>query len=177
MTLFLLCGCGGSRGEERKAFETWRQSYAAADTHGIEAVVTASDDTRAVEYKLRYSLDPNAETIEVLAPESLAKIKATVRDDGARLEYDGVVLDTGTALEGKSSPLMSLPTLARILKSGHVTSVWTEKKDGETYRVAELENGAGTTARLWQQSDGTPVYAELRGGERVEIKMNVTKFS
>ena len=177
MTLLLLSGCGGGGEEERKAFDTWRQGYAAGLTHEIEAVVTASDDTRAVEYKLRYSLSGDGETIEVLAPDSLAKIKAAVRDDGARLEYDGVALDTGTALTGRLSPLMSLPTLSRLLKSGHITSVWTEKKDGENYRAAELENGAGITARIFQKSDGTPVWAELRGGEHVAIKMNITKFS
>ena len=177
MTLLLLCGCGGAGGEERKAFDLWRQGYAAGQTHGIEAVVTASDDARAVEYTLRYSLSGDGETVEVLAPGSLAKIKAAVRDDGARLEYDGVALDTGTALAGRLSPLLSLPTLSRLLQSGHVSSVWTEKRDGESYRVTELENGAGTTARLWQRGDGTPVWAELRGGERAALKINLTKFS
>ena len=178
MTFALLCGCGGSGNEEKKAFESWRQTYAAAQAHESEAVVTASDDTRACEYTLRYEKGADGETVEVLAPETVAKVKATVQDDGARLEYDGVQLDTGTALEGKLSPLMSLPALARFIQKGHVESVWTEKKDGESYNVTELENGEGAHLRLWQQqSDLTPVYAELRSGERVEIKMNITKFA
>ena len=89
----------------------------------------------------------------------------------------GVQLDTGTALQGRLSPLMSLPTLSRFLREGHVESVWNEKMDGETLRVVELEDGDGVRLRLWQSADGTPVHAELRSGERVEITMNITKFS
>jgi len=176
MTFLLCSGCGGGT-EEKTAFESWRQSYAAAESHEIEAVIKASDDTRAGEYQLRYSAGPEGETVEVLAPETIAKVKAAVADDGARLEYDGVQLDTGTALQGRLSPLMSLPTLSRFLREGHVESVWNEKMDGETLRVAELEDGDGVRLRLWQSADGTPVHAELRSGERVEITMNITKFS
>lgn len=178
MTLVLLCGCSGGGHEEKKAFESWRQNYAVAQTHESEAVVTSSDDTRACEYTLRYEKSAEGEGVEVIAPETVAKVKASVQDDGARLEYDGVQLDTGTALAGKLSPLMALPTLARFLEKGHIESAWTEKRDGESYNVTELEDGEGAHLRLWQkQSDLVPVYAELRSGERVEIKMNITKFA
>ncbi|MGI5978573.1 MAG: hypothetical protein ACOX66_03630 [Oscillospiraceae bacterium] len=176
MAFGLLTGCGG-KAEEKTAFESWRQSYAAAETHEMQAVITASDDTRACEYTLHYTQDSEGETVEVLSPETVAKVKATVKDDGARLEYDGVALDTGTTLEGRLSPVMALPTLSRFLKDGHIENLWTEKRDGESFQVTELENNDGARLRFWQAADGTPVYAELRSGERVEIKMNLTKFS
>ncbi len=176
MTFALLSGCGGGA-KEKTAFEAWRQSYAAAESHEIEAVVKASDDTRAVEYKLRYHAGTDGETVEVLAPETVASVKARVADDGARLEYDGVQLDTGTALAGRLTPLLSLPTLSRLLKTGHVESVWTEKRDGERCSAAELGDGSGVRLRLWQNDGGAPVFAELRSGDRVEISVNITKFS
>lgn len=177
MAFALLCGCG-STAENREQFNSWRANYLAAGGHETEAVVVSSDDALACEYTLSYAQTADGETVEVLAPESVAKVKATVREDGARLEYEGVQLDTGTALSGKLSPLMSLPTLQRFLKDGHLESVWTEKEDGETYKVAELQSGDGARLRLWQrESDMTPVYAEMRSGEKTEIKMNITKFS
>ncbi len=177
MAFALLCGCGNSA-ENKEKFSTWRESYLAAADHETEAVVTSSDDTLACEYTLRYAQTADGETVEVLAPESVTRVKATVADDGARLEYDGVQLDTGTALSGKLSPLMSLPTLSRFLKNGHLSSVWTEKRDGEAYFVSELQSGDGARLRLWQkQSDMTPVYAELRSDEKTEIIMNITKFA
>lgn len=173
--LIILCGCSKSAKYE-EMYTDWRDSFLAIPEHRIEAVVTAQDEKKAGEFTLLYTLNSEGETVEVLAPEMIAKVKARIENGKTGLSYDGVILETGSALSKQLSPLMSLATFMDILAEGHPENSWQEKKDGAELVVTELEMPDGTILTLWQnQSDMSPVYADIRSAERVEIKIKFTK--
>lgn len=177
ITLTVLCGCSRSEKYE-EAFSSWRQNCLSINEHEIEAVVTASDDKKICEYTILYNLNKDGETVEVLAPEMIAKVKAHVDEkDEARLSYDGVVLDTGSVLSKNLSPLMALPVFMDIVKEGHIENAWKEKKDDSEYIAADMEMPDGTIMTLWLSADEmAPAYAEVRNRDRVEIKIDIKNF-
>ncbi len=176
ISLAVLCGCSKSAKYEGM-YTDWREGWLAAAEHQIEAKVVASDDEKVCEYTLLYTVNAEGETVEVRSPELIADIKAHIMEDEAQLSYDGAMLDTGGTLTEKLSPLMALPALMDVVREGHLENSWSEKKDGIILAVTELEMPDGTVMTLWQRSsDMTPVYADVRSGERVQIKITITKF-
>lgn len=177
ISLVLIGGCK-SPVKYEEVYTSWRAEMLSRETHAIEAVVTASDEETACTYTLSYVLNAERETVEVLAPELIAKIKAQVeKDDSVRLSYDGAILDTGSALAEELSPLMALPAFMDFLRQGHIERSWRESEDDMQLIVTDLEMPDGRRLTLWQQaSDMTPVYAEMRSENRVEIKLRFSKF-
>lgn len=173
--LLVLCGCSKSEKYE-EMYAKWRDSYISLAEHSIEAVVTASDENKVCEYTLLYTMDTDCETVKVLAPKLIADITAHIKKDGTRLSYEGAMLETGSTLSEDLSPLMALPTFMNIIKEGHTENSWRETKDEKELLVTELEMPDGTIMTLWQNStDMSPVYADVRSRDRVEIKINFTK--
>jgi len=175
--LLVLCGCSKSEKYE-EMYSKWRDNYISLEDHSIEAVVTASDENKVCEYTLLYCRNTDGETVQVLAPELIADISAHIEIDGTRLSYDGAMLETGSTLSENLSPLMALPTFVDIIEEGHCENSWRETKDEKELLVTELEMPDGTMMTLWQNStDMSPVYADIRSGDRVEVKINFTKVN
>ena len=174
--LIVLCGCSKSEKYEGM-YTSWRDNYISITEHSIEAVVKTSDDEKVCEYALLYTLGADGETVTVISPELIADITAHIDGDETRLSYDGAMLETGSTLSENLSPLMALPTFMDIIKEGHVENAWREKMDDTEMLVTELEMPDGAIMTLWQNySDMNPVCAELRSGERVELKIQFTKI-
>ena len=65
----------------------------------------------------------------------------------------------------------------KIIKDGHLENSWTEDNKGTEMLVSELEMPDGAHMTFWQRSsDMTPVYAEMRSGDAVQIKITITEF-
>ena len=174
--LLVLCGCSKSEKYEEK-FTSWRESYISLAEHSIEAEITASDDEKVNEYTLLYTLDAEGETVKVISPKMIADITAHIEEDETRLSFDGPMLETGSALSKELSPLMALPTFMDIIKEGHAENVWREKTEDTELLVTELEMPDGTRMALWQNcSDMKPVCADIRSGDRVELKIQFKKI-
>lgn len=176
ITLTMLSGCAGSAKCEAKYTE-WKSSFLSTESHEIKADVSASDSEKVCDYTLLYNYSADGETVEVLAPEQIAKVKAEIKSGEAHLCYDGTLLDTGSALTGKLSPLMSLPTFMEAIKDGHVENSWTETSGGKNMLVTELELPDDTVMTLWQDSgDMSPIYADMRSGDTVQLKITISEF-
>ncbi|MDR1131856.1 MAG: hypothetical protein LBL15_05515, partial [Oscillospiraceae bacterium] len=60
---------------------------------------------------------------------------------------------------------------------GHFETGWREKKDETELIVSELELPDGTRMTLWQLAgDMTPLRADIRSADRVEIRLDITQF-
>lgn len=177
ISLVILCGCSASAKYE-EMFQSWRTGFLALEAHEIEAVVTASDADTVCDYTLLYTVAGETQTIEVLAPELIARVCASIEKGETRLSFDGVMLDTGSELTGSLSPLTSLPHLMEMLREGHLESSWRENREGIEYVVTELEMPDGAILCFWQESgDMRPVYADIRGADRTELKLVFTKLT
>lgn len=176
MIILPLCGCGGSQ-QAQEDFTQWRESFSQAGEHGITAQVRFSQDGAVSEYLLSYMLTSQEETVEVLEPELIAKVKAHMEGEAPRLSFDGVILEAGGSVED-ISPMTAMPLFMDFVLSGHLEGVWTEKKDGQELIVSELERDDGSKMTLWQSAaDMTPLYAEIRGNSAVEAAIDIRQIN
>ena len=176
ISLLIMCGCSGSAKYEEK-YQNWRENYLSLTEHEITAAVTSSDDEKVCDYTLRYALSSESETVEVLAPETIARIKANIEQDSVRLDYNGVMLETGSSLSEKLSPLTALPVFNDVIREGHLENSWRETEDETELVVTELEMPDGTRMTLWLNiADMKPVHADIRSGDKIQIKISITEF-
>ena len=112
--------------------------------------------------------------VTVLAPELIQGISAHVSPGSTTLEYDTVVLDTGSLDSLGLSPLSSLPAAVRAMRLGHIDSVWEE--DGR--RVAQFEPDDQLRCTVWFEKDAMrPVRAELMTDGRVTVYLEFRDWS
>lgn len=147
ISLIIMCGCSNAAKHEGR-YTDWRLGVIEASEHEIEAVVASSDDEKVCEYTLLYTQDAQGETVEVLAPELIANIKAHIGEDKVTLSYDGVLLETGSTLPENLSPLMATAVFMDIIREGHFENAWRETLDETELIVTELEMPDGTIMTL-----------------------------
>ncbi len=160
----LLSACGDRAGEER--FREFSDALAQQETLSFTAALRAEYEDKTVEYTLRYEEGPEGALITVLSPELLAGIKARLAGDGAALEYDGLVIDTGDLDSRGLTPISALPALVETLRSGHLESYWTEEGRALFQLIADDELSAVVR---FEPETMTPLRAELISGGHVRV--------
>ena len=173
MLLSVLCflplfGCGAQREEAR--FETFRASLTDAVVT-VTAEVTARDaDTLAV-FTLRCTETPEGCEIEVLSPEELAGVTATLAAGEAKLRFDDLILPMPQASD-TVSPLMALPLVLQAARTGFVDLVWAD--DGLT---AQLITDDDTAVRITFDENDLPVSAEIDVDGQTCVFCTITAWS
>ena len=166
----LLTACGKSRGEsEVKAFA---ERLNGLDRLSFTASVRAEYEHKTARFGLSYEEDGEGGRVTVLAPELIRGVSARVKPGSSTLEYDSVVLDTGSLDSFGLSPLSSLPVMLRALRMGHLDSVWEE--DGKRAAVFEPDDELRCT--VWfGKSDMHPMRAELITDGRVTVYIELSE--
>ena len=168
----LLTACGKSRGEAsvRELTERLNQTQTLSFTAGVRAEYAQ----KTARFTLRYEEDESGGRVTVLAPELIQGISAHVTPGSTTLEYDSVVLDTGSLDSLGLSPLSSLPVLVRAMRVGHVDSVWEE--DGKT--VCSFEPDDLLRCTVWfEKGSMRPMRAELITDGRVTVYLEISDWS
>ena len=130
--------------------------------------------TRRRSSPLSYTEDDSGGAVTVLAPELIAGVTARVEPGSTILQYDGVVLDTGSLDSLGLSPMSSLPVLVQAMKSGHLDSYGEE--DG--LYVCRLEPNDEYRVAVWFEPDGmVPQRAELESGGRVTVIAEISGWT
>ena len=167
----LLTGCGKSRAESE--FETFSARLNALDSLRFTARVRAEYEHKTARFTLRYEEGAEGGRVTVLAPELIRGVSARIRPGGTTLEYDSVVLDTGSLDSLGLSPMSSLPVLLHALRVGHAESFWEE--DGQT--VAQLAPDDALLCTVWfENSPLRPVRAELVTDGRVTVVIEISEW-
>ena len=109
MPLLLLAGCGKTTKEEQTALDL-RTALQSADSCRFEAIGHADCNGRLYDFTLAYEKTPEEETVTVLEPEEIAKIRANVSPDGTELQFKNLILELGLGEQAISTPLL-LPHL------------------------------------------------------------------
>ena len=138
-----LCSCGAGQTAEEKALEI-QAEYAAWDTLTVTADVTADYGDRVYDFKLRYTGNHTEGTVEVLEPEEIAGLSATVSPDGDALIYDGAELSLGELTTDGLSPMKCIPMMIGNWSEGYIGRAETGSIDGTdslavTYTLSESE--------------------------------------
>ena len=164
----LLTGCGKSRAET--AYESFAERLGQAGSLSFTAQLRAEYERKTARFTLSYTEDETGGRVTVLAPELIQGVTAHVAPGGTTLEFDSVVLDTGSLDSYGLSPLSSMPILAAALREGHVDSAWDE--DGK--HVVQLEPRDGMRCTVWFEPEGmTPLRAELISDGRVTVVLEI----
>ena len=169
---FFLSACGKNRGESD--FKAFSERLDALETLSFTAQVRAEYEHKTARFGLSYEEGSDGGRVTVLAPELIRGVSARVKPGSSTLEYDSVVLDTGSLDSFGLSPLSSLPAMLRAMRQGHVDSVWEE--DGKT--VVMLEPDDELRCTVWfSKGDMRPLRAELITDGRVTVYVEISDWT
>ena len=175
MIALLLTGCGGAAPERK--IEELRETLTAAEEITVTADVTADLESEVFQCTLRCIFTPEETCVEVLAPETVAGVRAIVDPDEMRIEYDDVSLGVGGAAS-VPSPVTALPAILQALKEGSTLRSWTEREGDKPLFVRELYVTDDCTLTLWLDGETLlPRYAEFRQGERTAVRCEIREFT
>ena len=149
----------------------------------MEAAVTCDQNGAEWTAELKCEYVPGGEsTVEVLSPETIAGVKAVLRDTDWYLEYEGKSLDAGALSREEISPAACLPRLMNALRDG-----WLLEENEETWnevpclRISVDQSGTQDgkiVSTVWlRQDDGTPLRGEIAVDGEIILTAEFTAFS
>ena len=181
MTLCLsLTGCGGETAEKQET-EELQMKFQNLSAATVEAELTCHYGDEVRTYTLRCSYTPEESTVEVLAPEDLAGISATLTGEALTLQYDGILLDAGTYSGTEISPIWAVPSMLRAMGQGYPLETGREAL-GETeclrvtFEMTSSDGGKQYTA-VWFDENGIPLQGEITLEETVVYTAVLTQFT
>lgn len=177
ITLCLLTGCG-------KAEETadLRQAYREMEECAMEAVISCDQEGALWQATLQCDWTPEESVIEVLAPETIAGVRATLTGEHLQLEYEDLCLDAGELSTQCLSPADCLPRLMSALREGWLLEendeVWQEIPCRRlTLDETGREDGKILSTIWLKQEDGTPLRGEIAVDGEIILTAEFTRFS
>ena len=181
MTLCLsLAGCGGETAEKQET-EELQMKFQNLSAATVEAELTCHYGDEVRTYTLRCSYTPEESTVEVLAPEDLAGISATLTGEALTLQYDGILLDAGIYSGMEISPMWAVPSMLRAMGQGYPLETGREAL-GETeclrvtFEMTSSDGGKQYTT-VWFDENGIPLQGEIALGETVVYTTVLTQFT
>ena len=139
MMTALLAGCG-QQGESNQAEElalAIRTEYIAMTACAADAQITADYGRRVYQYQVTAAVNGEETLLTVVQPELVAGITARIGGEkDSKLEYDGVILETGTLDDDGLTPVSALPALLESARAGFMAECTLEELDGvQTLRI------------------------------------------
>ncbi|MCR5576504.1 MAG: hypothetical protein K6F56_05800 [Oscillospiraceae bacterium] len=167
----LLTGCGKSRAESE--LESFSARLNTLESLRFTARVRAEYEHKTARFTLGYEEDAEGGRVTVLAPELIRGVSARFKPGGTTLEYDSVVLDTGSLDSFGLTPMSSLPVLLHALRVGHAESF--REEDGQT--VVQLAPDDTLLCTVWfEKNPMRPVRAELVTDGRVTVVIEISEW-
>ena len=168
LCLLPLGGCASDREERR--LESFRASLEGSAVT-VAAEVTARDGEDIDSFELRCTETDGGCDVEVLAPDSVAGVRAHTRSDGVEMEFEDLILPMPQDPDAVS-PLLALPLVLSAARTGHLDLVWEE--DGT---VCQLIVRDGLAVRLYLNADNVPTAAEIDADGHTNVFCTITEWS
>lgn len=176
----LLTSCGDA-GEESSA--SLRDRYHEMSGCTMEAAIVCDQEGMEWEASLRCEYVPGGESVvEVLAPETIAGVKAVISDSDWSLEYEGECLNAGAISSEGISPAACLPRLMNALRDG-----WLLEKNEESWNEVPClrlcvdqsgtQNGKIVSTIWLRQDDGVPLRGEISVDGEIILTAEFTSFA
>lgn len=160
LSLLLLPSCGGME-EQNQAEElalTIRGEYLALESLSASMDVTADYGARVYDFALTAAVSGEETVLTLTEPEWAAGLTARITGEESKLEYDGLILETGP-LDGEDlSPMSALPQLLEAARSGYMAECSLEEGEQRTllqvrYADPDQAPGEGRETTLWFDPD------------------------
>ncbi len=172
--LLLLAGCGEREAELESLFGGLREEMIAAERVTLTASITADRGQTVEKYVLAADWDGRRTTMEVLAPELIAGVRASVKWGEAEIAYEGVLLDAGPLDGAGLTPVSAVPAILDALAGGHVELMWWEGQQA----AARIYTGEDSSCTVWLDPDsGAPTAAEFLSGGRTVLSCTITGWT
>jgi hypothetical protein len=170
LLLLPLCACGGSKSSGEALALKIRTSLLEVTALSVSADITADYGERVYDFSVKFSGNADSGVIEIMAPEAIAGLTATVNVSGTTLSYDGAVLDTGAITGDGLSPAETIPVLISQWQSGYISGCNYEKL-GDTDALAVTTDISETVSqRTWFDiKTQKPIRAELSDGGKMVV--------
>ena len=176
----LLTSCSDA-GEESSA--SLRDRYREMSGCTMEAAIVCDQEGMEWEASLRCEYVPGGESVvEVLAPETIAGVKAVISDSDWSLEYEGECLDAGAISSEGISPAACLPRLMNALRDG-----WLLEENEESWNEVPClrlcvdqsgtQNGKIVSTIWLRQDDGMPLRGEISVDGEIILTAEFTSFA
>lgn len=181
MLCLLLGGCGAA--ENGEAAAALRDPYHDMTGCTMEAQVTCTQEDQAWTATLRCDYTPDGETtVEILAPETIAGVRAVLEGEELRLEYEDLCLNAGTLSRENISPMACLPRLMSALRDGWLLEENEEDWDDVAcLRLTVDQSGrqdGKIVSTIWlRQADGTPLRGEIAVEGEIILTAEFTSFA
>lgn len=178
LPLFLLLALAGCGEKTQQRAEALQEHYAALAGYEAQVRIALPREEETLFYTLCLVKDGGAVRAEVLAPEELAGVAATLAGDALTLEYDGVSLDAGT-LSPRVSALNAVPLLLNAFPQAYLDSFGSETLDGTKTLRADFSATAGAetlACALFFGEDGAPLYSEIAADGKIIAAAEFTDF-
>ena len=178
LAALLLGGCAAGDHQEERA-EALQRKYAAlaAWSGTVEAAVPREEEM--LRYVLRMERKDGATRAEVLEPENIAGISATVKDDALSVAFEGMVLDAGKAGE-KLNAVNGADLTVNAIASGYVTERSVERFGEEDALRLCFESGAAGEKMLctvFFDAEDRPLHAEWEREGEILLYLEFTDFT
>ncbi|MDR2671088.1 MAG: hypothetical protein LBC26_05145, partial [Oscillospiraceae bacterium] len=116
-------------------------------------------------FTLRFDYDRDGESVvEILAPEEVRGVRATIAAGETALSYDDLILETGPLPGTGLTPVDALPVMLKTWGEGYVASTGREKLDGVACLLMVYKStaaGVEVEQRVWfEKETSKPVRAE-----------------
>lgn len=167
----LLSACASRSAEAR--YQGFAQSVEEADALSLEAGIRAEYEDRTLEFRLRCERDGEGCTVSVLAPETMAGIRARLTEGSSTLAYESLVIDTGDLDAYGLSPVNALPLLLGTMAGGHLESCWTEAGQ-EAFQLIADDHLSATV--YFEPETMTPQEAELFSDGHLRVACQIESW-
>ena len=167
-----LAGCSASEEPSTQHAIDFRTALMEAEGCRFTADVTADYGDKVYVFSLQSETVDGETTLQVLSPESIAGIRATISADGAELEFDSVALEFGKLANGYVSPVSAPWLLEQCWQGAYIAYAGAdEEHERVTYLQGYQEEELSVDTWFLDQ---TPVYAEVVWNDvrclQIEIK-------
>jgi hypothetical protein len=138
------------------------------------AEIIADYEDSVFEFKVKYTGAADMGTVEILAPEQIAGIKARVDFPECYLEYDGASIEAGPLTGDGLSPVQTLPVLLGQWTDGYAETAGFEKLGDAEAFVMETRITDAASQKTWFDAETLlPMRAEIYNGGRMVVVCEV----
>lgn len=169
-----LSGCAAVESPLQPAVN-FRSALVSAGGCTFVAEIRADFGDYICDFALEAEVGENARThLRVRSPETIEGITATVCDDGATIDFDGLALEFGLLVAGQLSPLAAPALAAACWMNGYIVSGGTQEG---VYHVSYRKNldGKEILADTWLKKD-VPICVELCYNNQRILQMVISDF-
>ena len=173
IAIVLCIFCTACSKEEISPAVDFRAELVQKDCHFI-ADIEADFGQTVQNFTLQCKTQEEELRFEVLEPESLSGITATVSDSGGTVTYDGMAMDFGLLANGNVIPAAAPAIIADCWKGAYISAVGRED-DFYTVTYERDHDEKKLAVQTWFEK-GLPISAEICYNQERVIKITIREF-